>query len=121
MLKLQYKKFSVLFCGDANGSTLERLTDTYGDFLESDVIKIPHHGGNVGDENITKHFFGAVGAKTAIISVAKINKYRAPSQKTITVITALNPMLYETKDNGAITISVYGTAPYAVKPYVDIS
>ncbi len=121
VLKLNYGKLSVLFSGDASGAALERLTEKYGEALTSDVIKIPHHGGNVGNENVMKNFFNAVRARVAIISVARINKYRTPSQKTISAITQVTPTIYETKDNGAITILAHGTDPYIIRPYVKIN
>jgi len=121
VLKLSYKKFSVLFCADASGPALERLTGSHEKFLASDVIKVPHHGGDVGGEDTARIFFSAVRAKTAVISVAKMNKYKAPSRKTLTALKAFTPMIYMTKDNGAIIISTCGAAPYVVIPCIELS
>ena len=120
VLKIHYKTFNALFCGDASGSALERMTDRYGNFLRSDIIKIPHHGGNVGSEVIVKNFFSASGAKIAVISVAKMNRYRAPSQKTLKALTDLNSITYETKDNGAVIVSV-NKESYDVRPYITVN
>ncbi len=118
VLKVEYKKFSALFCGDASGPALRRITDSYGKYLRSDVIKIPHHGGNIGDQATIKNFFDTCRAKIAIISVAKINKYRSPSQRTLNILSISDPHVYQTKDSGAVTVSVNGEE-YEVKPYIN--
>ncbi|MCX5678333.1 MAG: DNA internalization-related competence protein ComEC/Rec2 [Candidatus Omnitrophica bacterium] len=118
VLKIHYRTFDALFCGDASGYALERMTDKYGNFLGSDIIKIPHHGGNVGSEAAVKNFFDASGAKIAVISVAKMNKYRAPSQKTLKALTDSNPIIYKTKDNGTVIVSV-NKESYDAKPYLE--
>jgi competence protein ComEC len=117
VLKIHYRTFDALLCGDASGFALERMTDKYGNFLRSDIIKIPHHGGNVGTEAVIKNFFDASGAKIAVISVAKMNKYRAPSPKTLKALNSSNPIIYKTKDNGAVMVSV-NKGLYDVKSYM---
>jgi beta-lactamase superfamily II metal-dependent hydrolase len=118
VLKIRYKIFSALFCGDASASALERMTERYGKFLRADIIKIPHHGGNVGSDNIVENFFNFAGAKVAVISVAKMNKYGAPSQKTLRALKTLRPIIYETKDSGAVTVSV-NEESIEIKPYIN--
>jgi len=116
VLKIHRKHFDALFCGDASNVALARMTAQYGDFLRSDVIKIPHHGGNVGSDIIVKDFLNTANADAAVISVAKMNKYRHPSKKTLAILNALNTPIYQTKDNGAIMISVDKDS-YDIKPY----
>ncbi|MBU0895105.1 MAG: DNA internalization-related competence protein ComEC/Rec2, partial [Candidatus Omnitrophica bacterium] len=116
VLKIHRKHFDALFCGDASNVALARMTAQYGDFLRSDVIKIPHHGGNVGSDIIVKDFLNTADADAAVISVAKMNKYRHPSKKTLAILNALNTPIYQTKDNGAIMISVDKDS-YDIKPY----
>ena len=53
---------------------------------------------------IVKDFFSASDADVAIISVAKMNRYNAPSEKTLTILTSLNTLIYETGDSGAIMV-----------------
>ena len=108
LMKLVYKNFSCLFCGDVTSDTVSRLTH-YGKFLKSDVIKIPHHGGNLGDAVILKNFFEMVLPKTSIISVGKINTYNMPSPKTLNILTSLKSTCYITKDLGAIEVIVDNT------------
>lgn len=116
VLKLQYKNFSALLCADTQESSLERMAAQYGKLLKSDVIKIPHHGGNVGSQSVVNNFLGFVRPKIAVISVAKINKYRLPSQKMLDVIRLSKPVIYQTKDEGAIAI-IAGEGTYKVETY----
>ena len=57
-----------------------------------------------------------VSARIAVISVAKINKYRAPSQKTLDAVIATSPVVYMTKNNGAVSVTSDGDK-YEGKPY----
>jgi len=106
VLKIHYGTFDALFCGDASGLALERMTGLYGNLLRSDIIKVPHHGGDIGEETIVKNFFDASHARIAVISVARMNKYRAPSQKTLRALSVSDPAIYETRDSGAVTVLV---------------
>jgi len=102
VLKLTYKNFSALFCGDATCNAMKRL-NSYGEFLRSDVIKIPHHGGHLGDEDIVKDFFRKVSARIAVTSAGNINNFRNRPQKKSDITAALN---YNTGQSGAISILV---------------
>ncbi len=117
VLKIHCKNFDAFFCGDASNSALARMTARYGDFLRSDIIKMPHHGGNVGSDIIVKNFLNATDAYAAIISVAKMNKYRMPSEKTLKILNALSTIIYETRDNGAIMVSADEDS-YSIRPYI---
>lgn len=103
VFKYVYKNFSIMFCGDIREKAISRL-DSYGDFLKSDIIKVPHHGGYLGDEIVVRDFFNSVSPGVSIISVGEKNNYKAPSKNTLDIITSLNSICYETKRYGAITI-----------------
>ena len=102
VLKLVYKNFSALFCGDITYKAIKRL-NSYGEFLRSDVIKIPHHGGRLGDEKTVEDFFRKVSAQISVTSAGNITNFRNRPQKTSDIMAFLN---YNTKQNGAISISV---------------
>lgn len=44
VFRLSYGQFSALFTGDIHYETEEQLVQTYGDQLQSTLLKIPHHG-----------------------------------------------------------------------------
>lgn len=101
--KLLYKNFSVIFCGDVMEESMERL-NSYGAFLKSDVIKVPHHGGRLGKEGIVRNFFHNVSSQFCIISVGKMDDYNMPSKNTLNILSSLKSMNYETKNDGAVTM-----------------
>ena len=117
VLKLVYGDFSALFCGDITQKAMEGMKD-YGSFLKSDVIKVPHHGGKLGDAGKIKLFFNQVRAGTAIISVGRNNRYKAPSKNTTDVILSSGAKIYETKDSGALTILAGKNGRFRMKEFV---
>ena len=50
VFRLVYKNFSALFCGDISSKTMEKLLGYESPMLRSDIIKVPHHGGNMGEQ-----------------------------------------------------------------------
>ena len=46
VMKMTYKDFTALFTGDIYAAQEAKLVDLYGDKLDSDLLKIPHHGHN---------------------------------------------------------------------------
>ena len=101
--KFLYKNFSVIFCGDVMEKSIERL-NSYGSFLKSDVIKLLHHGGYLGEGGVVNNFFQNVSPKISIMSVGKIDNYNMPLESTLNILSSLNSKSYETKDDGAITM-----------------
>lgn len=115
-LKLVYKDFSALFCGDITQKAMEGL-ESYGSFLRSDVIKVPHHGGKLGDAWKIKYFFDQVEARVAVISVGRNNRYGAPAKSTVDAILSSGANIYETKDVGAVTVLVDKNGRQEVKTF----
>ena len=116
VLKLAYKNSSVLFCGDITYKTMERLA-SYDGFLKSDILKVPHHGGALGDEGAVKNFFKNVSPEASVISVGKRGRLQAPLKKTVDILTSLNSSSYETMNNGAIIIFIDADS-FKIIPYV---
>jgi len=108
VLKLVYKDFSALFCGDVTDTPAARMIEAYGGFLRSDVMKVPHHGGSFKKEEIADKFFQYIHPEISIISVARMNRYNMPSKKTLGIINNLKLISYTTKDCGAIVVSSEG-------------
>lgn len=116
VVKLQYKNFGALFCGDIAQEAIRSVAG-YGDMIKSDVIKVPHHGGNLGDIKDVEYFLDRVGARVAVISVGRNNRYRFPSKNTVETILSSGAAVYETKESGAIIISVPKTGAVKVEKF----
>ncbi len=104
VLKIVYKNFSALLCADIKDKAMSRLL-SYENFLNADVIKIPHHGGSPGNREVAEDFFLKVAPKTSVISVGAGNSYGMPSEKTMKIITGLQSKAYITKYEGAVEIN----------------
>ncbi len=109
VLKLVYKNSNILLCGDITDKAIDRL-DSYGIFLKSDILKVPHHGGFIGNENTVKKFFTLVSPKISVISTGGENRFKEPIIKTINILTYLNSISYSTKFNGAIRVFLYANS-----------
>ena len=103
VLKLKYRNYNFLLCGDIKDRAMSRLIQ-YGNFLRSDVMKVPHHGGALGNTKVVTDFFSTVSPAISVISVGTANRYSMPSGKTVDIIAALRTKSYMTKDSGAIEI-----------------
>lgn len=103
VMKLASGDMDIIFCGDVQEKSIQRLL-AYGNFLHSEIIKVPHHGSSLGSEVSVRNFFEIVAPEKAVISVARINRYNAPSKAVLNAITSLNIKSYETKDGGAVIV-----------------
>lgn len=115
VLKIIYKDIGILFCGDIEEEAMKRLIP-YGSILNSNIIKVPHHGADAQEEG--EFFFKEVNPKIAIISVAKDNRFNAPSPKTLKLLEGLGAKVYQTEDYGAISVSTDGQAPPQISTFI---
>lgn len=100
VLKITYGKYSYLLTGDTTNNCEKLMLDKN---IQSDVLKVAHHGSNTSSTN---DFLKKVNPKYAIISVGKDNSYGHPSDSTINRIKKYTNNIYQTKDYGTIvTIS----------------
>ena len=63
VFKLKYGDFTALFTGDLYAAQESKLVEIYGDELQADLLKIPHHGHNTSS---TRVFANAVKPKIAV-------------------------------------------------------
>lgn len=117
VLKLIYKNFSCMLCGDATSAPMQRLL-SYDSFLKSDVMKISHHGGRLGDEKIASEFFMQVAPKVCVTSAGQTGRNFAKAGEMPDFITYLNSTSYVTNKDGAITVSIDEKLLYSVKTYI---
>jgi len=97
--RLVYKDTSFLFTGDAESvSELEMVKAGYE--IDSDLLKVGHHGGETSSSQI---FLDAVTPKYAVISVGKDNPYGHPHKKTLNRLNAMGASVYRTDELSTIT------------------
>ena len=104
VLKIVFKDTSFIFMGDAQKlSEDEILNENYN--LQSDVIKIGHHGSRTSS---SEDFIKKVNPKIAIISCGASNDFGHPHKPTLSLLQTLNVKLYRTDKNGSIILTSDG-------------
>jgi competence protein ComEC len=105
VLRLDYGDFSMLFMGDAESQTEERMLSKKDLDLEAKVIKVAHHGSKYAtSENFIKH----VQPGAAIISDGSWNRYGHPAQVVLDRLKAANAKVYRTDLQGEVSITTRG-------------
>ena len=105
VIKLEYKNFSCLYSGDIETGRENQLVKISSNNLESDIIKIPHHGSSTSS-NLA--FIKKVNPKVAIISCGQNNSYGHPNIKTLERLEKNGIDIYRTDINGTILINTDG-------------
>lgn len=104
ILRLDYGDFSMLFMGDAESQTEQRLLGKDLD-LKAKVLKVAHHGSKYAT---TEDFLKRVQPEAAIISDGAWNRYGHPAQSVLDHLKATNVKVWRTDLQGEITITTRG-------------
>ncbi|MBU4298992.1 MBL fold metallo-hydrolase [Patescibacteria group bacterium] len=98
--KLVFGENSFLFTGDAHKSLEKKLVEREA-AIESDVLKISHHGskGSTAEE-----FVKEVSPQIAVISAGKDNSYGHPRQEVLDILTKYGIKVLRTDNDGDIKI-----------------
>ncbi|HTU69313.1 MAG TPA: DNA internalization-related competence protein ComEC/Rec2 [Candidatus Baltobacteraceae bacterium] len=101
---LTYRRFRMLFTGDAGSLAEQRFLDE-GIDLHADVLKVGHHGSAYGS---SPAFITAVHPRYAIISVGRHNIFGHPAPSTIETLERAGAQVYRTDENGATIVTSDG-------------
>ena len=116
VLRLDYGDFSMLFMGDAEAQTEQRLLGKDVE-LKANVVKVAHHGSKYAT---SEEFVKRVKLEAAIISDGAWNRYGHPAQVVLDRLKAANVKVYRTDLQGEITITTKGKLDsvhfYEIKP-----
>jgi len=105
VLRLDYGDFSMLFMGDAETQTEERLLGKPDLDLKAKVIKIGHHGSKYAS---SENFLKRVQPEAAIISDGGWNRYGHPAQVVLDHLKSANAKVYRTDLQGEVTLTTKG-------------
>jgi competence protein ComEC len=115
VLRLDYGDFSMLFMGDAEAQTEERMLGRDIE-LKASLIKIAHHGSKYAT---SENFVKRVQPEAAIISDGAWNRYGHPAQSVLDRLKAAQAKVYRTDLQGEITLTstgkLKGDKPYEIK------
>lgn len=98
VLKIKSKNKSFIFPGDVEEEAEEDLL-SLSQWLKSEVIKVPHHGGKT---SVYKPFFEAVSPQVAVISSGWDNAFGHPHAEMLEVLQGVR--IFRTDTDGAIKI-----------------
>jgi competence protein ComEC len=112
VLKLKYKDTEVLFISDLNVEGEAQITNTYGNFLKSDILKVSHHG----SKNASSiPFLIKCKPEYAVISCGKDNVFGHPSELVLTKLGLLGSKVLRTDKDGAIIFESDGKSLELIK------
>ena len=106
VLKLNYKKFSILFTGDIEKSAEKKIINKYKNNLEilkATILKVAHHGSKTSS---IQEFINKVKPQIALIGVGKNNKFGHPNEEIINRLKDIGAKIYRTDQDGEISITV---------------
>ncbi len=101
VLRLTCGEVSVLLAGDATSDS-EASMLAAGLALDSDVLKVGHHGSST---STSAAFLAAVTPKDAVISVGAGNTYGHPHQETLDRLTAAGATVHRTDQDGTVVLT----------------
>lgn len=104
VLRLRYGRRSILLAGDIEARMERRLAEQPAP-LESDVLKIAHHGSK---SSSTEEFLSRVHPGFGIISVGAYRRFGHPSPQVLAALDAAGITTYSTARDGAITLRTDG-------------
>jgi competence protein ComEC len=101
VFRLTCGEVSVLLAGDATSDSEASMLAT-GLTLDSDVLKVGHHGSSTSTSAV---FLAAVTPKDAVISVGAGNTYGHPHQETLDRLAAGGATVYRTDQVGTVVLT----------------
>ena len=106
VLEIRYRSFSMLCTGDVEEAGEDALLSKLQG-KDYDILKVAHHG----SKNATSEaFLKLVQGEIALISSGEENRYGHPHPETLERLKTFAYRIYQTKENGAITIFTDGNS-----------
>lgn len=103
--KIVYGKNSFLFLGDVELPAERYYTTFYRNILDSDVLKVGHHGSKTGS---SEEFLSAISPEISLISAGIKNKFGHPSETVLERLKNLNSKVLRTDSAGAVLLQSDG-------------
>ncbi|MFA6797522.1 MAG: MBL fold metallo-hydrolase, partial [Candidatus Paceibacterota bacterium] len=100
VLKLIYGDSNILLTGDIPTDVEKYLTMTSGEELDSDILKVAHHGSK---NSLSEEFFSVVSPEYSIISASKDNSFGHPHKEIIDALNSIGTNILRTYEIGDIT------------------
>ncbi len=105
VLRVSYGNIDFMLTGDAGVGVEEYLVATYGAGLESEVLKLGHHGSRTSTSDA---FLTTVQPQVAVVSAGLNNSYGHPHAEVVSRVAAKQIDIVETAEEGTITFVTDG-------------
>ena len=106
VLRFAINQISFLFTGDAEQEVELWEVTTYGNTLQSTILKVAHHGSS---SSSIPAFLDKVRPEIALISCGADNPYGHPHEETLAKLDNLDIEIFRTDQDGNVTIRTDGT------------
>ncbi len=103
--KVTYGESSFLITGDCSFDEEDDIMDNYYNQLDSDVLKVGHHGSS-GSTSV--EWLEAVEPDVAVITVGADNSYGHPTKKVLNNLADFDCEIYRTDEMGSIIFETDG-------------
>ena len=105
VVRITYGQHSFLMTGDAERSIETNLISAFGRALESDIVKVAHHG---SDTSSSRSFILRSSPRKAIISVGSKNRFKHPDPRVIQRWREVGVNVSTTALEGGISLTTDG-------------
>lgn len=105
VLELHYGSTEFLFTGDAGTEQEARLLNNYGNLLDTDFLKVGHHGSKTSS---SFSFLAVATPEISVVSLAKSNKFRHPHSEAIKRLHSTQSRMCYTSLEGALVFTSNG-------------
>lgn len=107
ILELHYGSTEFLFMGDAGAEQEARLLKNYGNLLNTNFLKVGHHGSKTSS---SIPFLKVTTPDHAVVSLAKSNKFRHPHREALARLYTTKSDIHFTSLEGALMFTSDGKA-----------
>jgi len=111
VLEVEVASSTVLLMADVSVAVEDRLLG-YGLDLESDVLKVGHHGSSGSN---SRRFLEAVKPSVAVVSAGAKNRYGLPTMKVMTRLVDLVTSVFRTDRDGDVVVR-FGPGGVSARP-----
>jgi competence protein ComEC len=107
ILNVIYGESEFLFTGDAGEDQEERLVHAYNDLLDTDLLKVGHHGSRTSS---SLPFLHEVTPEISVVSLAERNRFRHPHKEALSRLQQVQTDLLFTSMERAIVLESDGAS-----------